>query len=1493
MTSGDRPPRPGRPDRPGRPARPARPIRPDRPGTPGSPAEPGAPSPPPGPGPATPGPAGPRPGTSTGSRPGPAGPFGPTGPIGQGPFDLDIPDGVLEGLPFAALDDELPLLLLPVRLETRYRLGADPPELRIRIFPDQVHIDADTPAPGPVERELTIEFWRTRLAARDETGRQAAWRTFTRRVGTRRAGWLARELRPVTGPGGEPRFPPPAEDGERDPARPVLLPAQWLAVGYASEGIIFSVPSRPVAEGLRTAPDPAAPPWEATGSGLVVDEGLAWMFDYDRAVKAGMAITVPLTGAAAQAIDTLPVLLVTGVDASLDPVDAAARLDRLLAAHARTGGLAFIPQGTPTNNTATVAAGWSAQERALEDLAERELDPVAAVPGDNAGRLASALGLAGPGTLRRAAFGTDPERERSRAMLRVTFEAVLGTFARRLLRVGAADALTPATVNELREWCTHWVTGGAPLATLAVGPQPYGVLPVCRSTTADDPATTPGHVQRVVSLLLDQWRVASANVPVLDPNRIDTLAEGEHESAVATILATQPHPARLFTRWMDQFSSLSPLDQGLTPQGVLDFIELAMADPDVAADPESVLLEIGVLYFFGTQHNPVQTVGEQIAAWESVHDSIPGFLTDQGKANMIDEAQRLVRDVIIDWLLAGWQRRQNPVASLGLPVFEGVLGEQNTELIEGKLASESSEWGEDGVIQARDAGPGHTAADYLADLRDRFERRTPALPASELDEAFLQRQPLLYQLLDNSLHLVPDTATENGRVLAALDVLATRTPGELDWLLRESLGLGAHRLDAWATSIAAERLGTLREARPAGLQVGAFGWVAGLTPRDRAGSAGFVHAPSMAHAATAAVLRSGWLAHGSDDPLSPAAVDLRSHRVRTAAWLLDGVRQGQDLGDLLGYRFERALHELGADEQIRPVRVKVLDAAGQGEVPPDEPVDGIELLDLDRAGGLGTVAASVRTALEEIEDAFDAVNDVGLFEAVHQLTGANLERATAMLDALATGTSAPPELRGTDIPRASIGVEHRVMVLLDPAAPHPGRGWSATGERETLAPALGAWVASLLPEAGAVGFTVHPAAAGGDGRSGPPVERTLEDLGLSALDALWLTGDDPEVVPAPLVTLAAGAAGSASPVTVDPAARGGAAVSLAELTVLAVELRRAIEPLRVADARDLRPANTAGEAGTDDSAALDAAARLVASFDRLADDLSDALQLGTPGAVAPVVQRLARFGLATGHPPSDVAAAAGLQPLLGQRLRRVASVAVDPADRRPGLESRVAAMLGGRVPLLGVFGLTEGTVDLTSGLAGAAEVDDWLDAAGRVRAGLGRLVTAGMLSELVDPDGGLRATAGQLPGAPGEGWAATSLPAPGTGGRTSVVAVTGPGGPPPPGARACGLVVDRWSEQIPRAGQVTGVTFQFDAPGNRPPQSWLLAVPPEGESWSLTLVLDTLMETLEWATLRAVAPEDLLDYGRAIPTVFVPGGIANWPPEASASREPGRRRGPG
>ena len=76
----------------------------------------------------------------------------------------------------------------------------------------------------------------------------------------------------------------------------------------------------------------------------------------------------------------------------------------------------------------------------------------------------------------------------------------------------------------------------------------------------------------------------------------------------------------------------------------------------------------------------------------------------------------------------------------------------------------------------------------------------------------------------------------------------------------------------------------------------------------------------LAHAATAAILRSGYLTHKEKAQGDPLATDLSSERVHRAKWVLDGVRQGQPLGALLGYRFERGLHDKGLDRFISRFR---------------------------------------------------------------------------------------------------------------------------------------------------------------------------------------------------------------------------------------------------------------------------------------------------------------------------------------------------------------------------------------------------------------------------------------------------------------------------------------------------------------------------------------------------------------------------------------------
>src|SRR5262249_32762071 len=149
----------------------------------------------------------------------------------------------------------------------------------------------------------------------------------------------------------------------------------------------------------------------------------------------------------------------------------------------------------------------------------------------------------------------------------------------------------------------------------------------------------------------------------------------------------------------------------------------------------------------------------------------------------------------------------------------------------------------------------------------------------------------------------------------------------LEELMKGTLDLCSHRLDAWITSFATKRLDEMHRTNPAGLLLGGYGWVMNLKPSPAqqqvpappgeqgavflaTNNPGSVHAPALAQASTVAILRSGHLAHsGGQNPNDLLAIDLSSERVRLAGWLLDGVRQGQPLGALLGYRFERRLQE--------------------------------------------------------------------------------------------------------------------------------------------------------------------------------------------------------------------------------------------------------------------------------------------------------------------------------------------------------------------------------------------------------------------------------------------------------------------------------------------------------------------------------------------------------------------------------------------------------
>ncbi len=65
---------------------------------------------------------------------------------------------------FGRLDASIPLALFPVRLEARWLPLADPTEIVIRIFPDEITVDRHQPWLTETEYSLATEYW------------EAAWR---------------------------------------------------------------------------------------------------------------------------------------------------------------------------------------------------------------------------------------------------------------------------------------------------------------------------------------------------------------------------------------------------------------------------------------------------------------------------------------------------------------------------------------------------------------------------------------------------------------------------------------------------------------------------------------------------------------------------------------------------------------------------------------------------------------------------------------------------------------------------------------------------------------------------------------------------------------------------------------------------------------------------------------------------------------------------------------------------------------------------------------------------------------------------------------------------------------------------------------------------------------------------------------------------------------------------------------------------------------------
>ncbi len=779
---------------------------------------------------------------------------------------------------------------------------------------------------------------------------------------------------------------------------------------------------------------------------------------------------------------------------------------------------------------------------------------------------------------------------------------------------------------------------------------------------------------------------------------------------------------------------------------------------------------------------------------------------------------------------------------------------------------------------------------------------------------------------------------------------------KLEQLLTSTLDLCSHRLDAWITSFATKRLAEMRQRDPNGVLFGGYGWVMNLKPADpltpvatpasedgpvfqNPNNPGFIHTPSLAQASTVAVLRSGHLAHaGNQSPNDLLAIDLSSERVRLAMWLLDGVRAGQPLGALLGYRFERRLQEIRKAQFIAPFRelaplvAKKLEQTSQSveAIAANNVVDGLALLRRWQKGkstnppiwnkdtipfgqtiGQQRIAfppfvagnadlTALQNELTLLEESVDSVSDALMAESIYQVVRGNPLRAATTVESIAGGETPPPELEIVRTPRSGIALTHRIVTLFGGDSELPA-GWPATENsfRATAEPRLNAWAARMIANPANVRCLVERL----DTATLSVVETKeikLSELQLSPLDYIYAAGGGSGGQQAEIEQRILFALNRSFPpdslLRVSPNRKPEWPpndLSYGQFSESLRATRKLLNGVRAIDAHDLNSPDQATDFSVD-----------VAEISRRATDAAEVLrqtvldlsaQLTQPQTanletLRSLIMRAAGFGIAGAIPVSFsgdretlLTQAASIQTELVERVEKLdtlgvrfnASARSPEGDRDHALE-QLQIIFGKAFIVLPQFKAANAG-ELEKALANNDKLLNgdplvsfaWLRQMARVRESVGRFKTAFEYAEALKTGEKLKVKIAQLPHVDDERWVALpleqgkSLP----GGKisiavqsTTLVDINQP---------LAGLLIDEWVEVVPGATEITGLALQYDQPNAAPPQSILIAVPPELEqSWTTWSLQQVLLETLDLARVRAVDLSALDEVGHYLPALY-------------------------
>ena len=684
------------------------------------------------------------------------------------------------GTEVARLSTEYPIVLLPVRIETRFDLPAAPgkPVLRVRVYPDEIFADDFEKRLTRAEEAGGRAYWAPGAAQR------AVWDDMASRFGGERAAWIIKKTKELAGPSNEYR---PEAWTRAVEAR--ALPDRWIVVGWPIGGTTPVIRAGlPIPEPLALTVNPNAP---AADDGPVEDDVL-WTVDYQRALEVGMAIDVPLDEPHGGR-NGFSQLLVLGVKASLTPRHATDALTRLFAAHRFSRGFDFVAQGTPTNNTTERPSGYPPP-----DLADALYRVEAAVdwttPVDGESDAHDFLDFLGVDRAEREQYETwrlvhagRREQSAARNMNWALWPATWGYYLQHMMDVPGGTAIfEPDDVEDARHFFASSVRGCGPLPAFRIGSTPYGVLPISTlDGWVDSGSGVGGRLPAKLRLLREHWRAALGTVPRIGRNPANADADlikilGQHPSTrevrVRAVIgqaawhnilwllrrASAPWTSAQRQRAREVFGSIG--EQSWFPRVARTIAwlrTLRYREPIVGTEPLSEVT------------GPAQRSVDYID-WLSTHDAlaIRADIPETGHPKNL--LYRVLRHATLaEYARVGWEwaSKNYPAAPR---FFELFFGARNHTAIWTRLGEKAP-------------GTDTTIAAWMA-----------------TKSAFIPNHPG-----HESVRVYPPVAQ-----VQALSGLVGLSDAELERLFTEALDLATYRIDAWITALFTLRLRGMRTESP-------------------------------------------------------------------------------------------------------------------------------------------------------------------------------------------------------------------------------------------------------------------------------------------------------------------------------------------------------------------------------------------------------------------------------------------------------------------------------------------------------------------------------------------------------------------------------------------------------------------------------------------------------------------------------------------------------